>query len=70
MCLSINVLWKPNIERKAKRKDSIKSQVSEHMTEVYSNLSSCIHADVNKRQITGGKNSSDRIEEKRRGNIP
>ena len=36
---------------------------------VYSNLSCCIHADENKRQITGGKNSSDKIEERRRGNI-
>ena len=34
-----------------------------------SNLSNCIHADVNKRQITGGKNNSDKIEEKGRGNI-
>ena len=29
-----------------------------------------IYADVNKRQIMEGKNSSDKIEEKRRGNIP
>ena len=69
MNLSINVLWKPNNERK-KRKDSAKSQVSEHTIEVNLNLSCCIHADVNKRQITEGKNSSDKIEEKRRGNIP
>ena len=36
------------------RKDSTKSQVSEHTIKVYSNLSCSIHADVNKRQITGG----------------
>ena len=51
------------------RKDSTKSQVSEHTIKVYSNLSCCIHADVNKRQITGGKNNS-KIEEKGGGKIP
>ena len=51
------------------RKDSTKSQVSEHTIKVYSNLSCCIYADVNKRQITGGKNKSDKIEEKGGGNV-
>ena len=45
------------------RKDSTKSQVSEHTIKVHLNLSCCVHADVNKRQITGGKNNSDKIEE-------
>ena len=56
-------------EKKAKRINSTESQVSEHTIKVYSNLSCCIHTDVNKRQITG-KNSPDNIEERRRGNIP
>ena len=47
----------------------MKYHVSENTIKVYSNLS-CIHADVNKRQITGGKNNSDKIEAKGRGNIP
>ena len=55
--------------RKMERKDSTKSQVREHTIKVYSNLSCYIHADLNKWQITGGKNSFDQIEEKR-GNIP
>ena len=58
------------LEEKEKRKDSANSQVSEYTTEVYLNFSCCIHADVNKRQITEGKNSSDKMEEKRRENIP
>ena len=57
-------------KKRKERKDSTKSQVREYTIEVYSNLSCCIHADENKRQITGGKNNSDKIEEKRRGNIP
>ena len=55
-------------EKKEERKYSYK--VSEHTIKVYSNLSCCIHADVNKRQITGGKNSSDKIEEKEEGIFP
>ena len=53
-----------------KRKEKAKSEVSEHTIKVCLNFSCCIHADVNKRQITEGKNSSDKMEEKRRGNIP
>ena len=56
-------------EEKEERKDSAKSQVSEHTIEVYLYFSCCVHADVNKRQIMERKNSSDKIEEKR-GNIP
>ena len=70
MHLSINVSWHPNNDRKKRKEKTMKSQVSEHTIEVYSNLSCCIHADVNKRQITVGKNNSDKIEEKGRGNIP
>ena len=67
---STNVLWKPNNEwKKEKIINSANSRVSEHTIQVYSDLYCCIHADVNKRQITGGKNSSDKIEEKK-GNIP
>ena len=39
------------------------------MIKVYSNLSCGIHAEVNKRQITGGKNSPDKIEERREEGI-
>ena len=53
---------------KEKRINSTKSQVREHTIYVYSNLSCCIHTDVNKRQVMRGKNSSDQIEEIR-GNI-
>ena len=67
----MNMLLQPSNERKKRKEKTLKkSQVSEQIIEIYSNLSCCIHADVNKRQITGGKNSSDKIEEKRRGNIP
>ena len=43
---------------------------SEHTIKVYSDLSCCVHADVSKRQITGGKDNSDKIEERGGGNIP
>ena len=55
---------------KKRKEKTAKSQVNEHTIEVYLNFSCSIHADVNKRQIKEGKNSSDKIEEKRRGNIP
>ena len=54
-------------EGKKKRE---KILVSEHTIKVYSNLYCGIHADVNKRQITVGKNSPDKIEERRSGIIP
>ena len=44
----------------------IYSEVSEHTIKLYSNLSCCIHTDVNKRQITGGKNKTDKIQGRRR----
>ena len=44
--------------------------MSEHTIEEYFDFSYSIHADVNKRQITEGKNATDSIEEERRGNIP
>ena len=70
-CISLSTCdGNPITRGKEKRKDSTKSQVREHTIKVYSNLSCCIHADVNKRQITGGKNTYDEMEERRRGDIP
>ena len=57
-------------EEKEKKINPTESQVREHAIKVYSNFSCGIHTDVNKRQIMGGKNSPDKIEERRRGNIP
>ena len=68
-CIFLSTCYDSPIAR-GKKERFYKSQVSEHTIIVYSNLSSGIHADVNKRQITGGKNSTDKIEERRRGNIP
>ena len=64
MHLSINVLWEPKTRGKREKKRLCKIP-SEHTIEVYLNFSRCIYADVNKRQITEGKNSSDKIEKKR-----
>ena len=70
MCISQSTCFGSAITRgKEKRKDSTTSHVSEHSIKVYSHLSWWIYADVNKRQITGGKNSPDKLQEKR-GNIP
>ena len=69
-CISLSTCYDSPVTRgKRGNKVCTKSQVSEHTAKVYSNLSCCIHADVNKRQITRGKNSPDKIEERRR-NIP
>ena len=51
----------PITRGKREAKISTESQVSEHTIKVYSNLSCCIHADVNKRQITGRKNNQEGI---------
>ena len=69
-CYGSPITRRKRKKKKEKRKDPAKSQVSKHRIEVYLNFSCCIHADVNKRQITEGKNSSDKIKGKRKGNIP
>ena len=69
MYISLSTCYSIPITRGKRGKKGLYEIPSEHTIEVYSNLS-CIRANVNKRQITGGKNNSDKIEEKGRGNIP
>ena len=64
------MLWSLITREKRVKKRLSKTQISEHTIEVYLNLCCCIRADLNKRQIIKGKNSSDKTEEKIKGNIP
>ena len=71
MCIFLSTCYgSPIMRRKREKKRLYKIPSKWTYNKVYSNLSCCIHADMNKRQIMGGKNSSDKIEKKRRGNIP